>query len=604
MPLFSRTGVWEILACGITAFVYVGTLFFGFVYDDVPQILKNPGIQSWHYLPRYFTSHVWATIYPNSAGNYYRPLFLLWLRLNYLLFGASPAGWHATSVLCHTIATWLVFRLARQLTRDRIVAFVAALLFGLHPAHIENVAWISGVTDPLMTCFVLASCTAFVSFRVSRKVAHLVLSVTFFALALLSKETAAITPLLIFALSLISCPAEAESGGIAPKPTRALRETAPFVLLTLIYLGVRLQALGGIAHPTVSISWEQTLLTWPPVLWFYAKHLLLPLHLSEFYALNYVGYANTKQIFWPFLLLLVLGLASHRLIRAIRQKCAAFFALTLIILPLLPVLNLRSLTAGDIVHDRYLYLPSVGFALLVALLIAAGGRRTSDHQRRIGPAALIAIVSLVFAALTLIQQEQWSNDIALYTRGVESAPDNLTVRDNLANALLEANQPDRAIPLYHDVLKRNPNFWRSNYNLGYAYYKTGRAEPAEEYLRRAIAIDGSDSDQYIYLAVAELQLKKLADAADNARQAIARNPQARGYHYVLGLICASQGDEQAALAALNTELREHPENAAAAAELQKIDKSRRFSANSKAAESRPNSQYMPARYLPSSPPLP
>src|SRR5271167_576993 len=119
-PRFPRPGTvpgfMEIIACAVTAIAYLRTLAFGFVYDDIPQILKNPAIQNWHYASQYFTSHVWAAIYPNSVGNYYRPLFLLWLRMNYALFGAAPAGWHAVSVLCHLVATYLVFRLARQLT--------------------------------------------------------------------------------------------------------------------------------------------------------------------------------------------------------------------------------------------------------------------------------------------------------------------------------------------------------------------------------------------------------------------------------------------------------------------------------------------------------
>ena len=198
------------------------------------------------------------------------------------------------------------------------------------------------------------------------------------------------------------------------------------------------------------------------------------------------------------------------------------------------------------------------------------------------PAALTGVVALLFAALTLTEQTQWANDILLYTRGAESAPDNLTVRDNLANALLGANQPQRAIPLYLDVLKRNPNFWRSNYNLGFAYYKTGNFAAAGESLQRAIMIDNSDwSIHYFvvdtrnwwpYLALVELQLKKLPEAADNARQAIARNPQARGYYFILGLICESQGDTKAAITAFKTELTQHPDNAPATAELQKIEK--------------------------------
>lgn len=569
-PWFERPWVPELVACGITALAYLATLSFGFVYDDVPQILKNPAIQSWRYLPQYFTSHVWAAIYPNSAGNYYRPLFLLWLRLNYIVFGADSFGWHATSVLCHVVATYLVFRLIQQLTGDRWIAYSAAVMFGVHPAHIESVAWISGVTDPLMACFVLGSCTAFLNFRESRKALSLILSLGLFALALLSKETAAVLPVLIFVLALIRPRNASLTEGGQPKTLSAIRETAPYVLVAVLYIIVRYQALRGFAHATISISWKEVLLTWPAVLWFYVQHLLFPVHLSEFYALDYVRHATVRLVVLPLLLLFAIAVALYFWIRSLRQKPSAFFALLLIALPLLPVLDLRSLTAGDIVHDRYLYLPSAGFALLVAISIAALTYCLPDRCHIVVTTAFTGFVVLMLAALTVTQQTQWVNDISLYTRGIESAPNNLTVRDDLANAFMAANQPNRAIPLYLDVLKRNPNFWRSNYNLGYAYSETGNYSAAEDYLQRAIRIDGSDSDQFIYLALVQLQLKKLARAAHNARSAIARNPQARGYHFILGLIEESAGDRQAAIAALNAELALHPDNAPAAAELQKI----------------------------------
>jgi protein O-mannosyl-transferase len=569
--LFFRPGTMETLVCAITALAYLGTLSFGFVYDDAPQILRNPAIQHWQYVPQYFTSHVWAAIYPNSTGNYYRPVFLLWLRLNYALFGATPAGWHATSILCHVVATYLVFRLVEQLTPERFVAFAAALLFGLHPAHIENVAWISGVTDPLMACFVLGSCFAFLRFRVSRKALALALSLGLFALALLSKETAIVLPLLIFALSLVNLPAASDVSGIPQRTNAALKAIAPFILLSLIYLVVRYHALRGLAHSTISISWTEVFLTWPSVLWFYARHLILPLHLSEFYSLNYVDHANVPLVLWPVLLLFVVGLVFYFLIRLFPRKDVAYFALALIVLPLLPVLDLRSLTVGDIVHDRYLYLPSAGFVLLLALSIPALQNLFHGRLRLILPPALLCTISLAFAAGTLLEQTQWSSDILLYSRGTESAPDNLTVRDNLANALLGANQPDRAISLYLDVLKRNPDFWRSNYNLGFVHYKVGNFPAADQFLRHAILIDGTDSDQYIYLALVEFGLNRLPEAEANARQAIARNPQARGYHYILGLIAESEHARPAAIAAFHAELSEHPDNAPAMAELQKLE---------------------------------
>ena len=607
-----RRGVMETLACGVTALAYIATLSFGFVYDDVPQILKNPAVHSWRFVPQFFTAHVWAAIYPNTSGNYYRPLFLLWLRVNYALFGPKPFGWHLTSIACHVLATWLVFRLVERccinasapagvvppglksvsfkalngtakavpypkthekLSDARLTAFIAALIFGVHPAHVENVAWISGVTDPLMACFVLGSLCAFLSFRESRNVSCAALSVGLFALALLSKETAVVLPVLIFAGVLIFV-REGDGGeGFGRRLADAMRESVPFLLVVVIYAAARFRALGGLSHPTIPIGWKAVFLTWPAVLWFYAQHLILPLRSSEFYPLDYVGHATAGALLRPLALMLVTAVVFVVLFWAVRersQKTVGYFALALIIIPLLPVLDLRSLTPGDIVHDRYLYLPSAGFAVLLALFIRECGQRLPEGRLSFAPAAITMAIVAGFAGVAVVQQLQWASDLALYSRGLQSAPANLTVRDNLANALMDANQPARAIQLYLDVLQRDPSFWRSNFNLGLAYYKVGNYEDAEGYLQRAIKIDPADADQYVYLALAQLRLKK-PEAAENARRALARNPHGRGYHYALGLIYEAAGDRTGALAEFRTEMAEHPENATAAVELRKLE---------------------------------
>src|SRR5438132_225929 len=110
------------LALLLTALVFGGTLRFDFIYDDWPQIVNNPVVQAWHFVPGYFIHHVWSHIYPTWPGNYYRPLFLLWLRLNHALFGLQPFGWHLTTVLAHLGVTAMVYWLAVRTTRDRIVA--------------------------------------------------------------------------------------------------------------------------------------------------------------------------------------------------------------------------------------------------------------------------------------------------------------------------------------------------------------------------------------------------------------------------------------------------------------------------------------------------
>src|SRR5919109_2726788 len=118
-----------------TFLVYAGTLQFDFVYDDLGQIVSNPAVQSWKYFPLFFRANVWMQQLP--VGNYYRPVFLAWLLINHTIFGLHPALWHLTTVLAHVAVTALVFAMSLRLTRDRRIALVAALLFGLHPVHLE-----------------------------------------------------------------------------------------------------------------------------------------------------------------------------------------------------------------------------------------------------------------------------------------------------------------------------------------------------------------------------------------------------------------------------------------------------------------------------------
>ena len=567
-----QPGVGEILACAAAALFYVATLAFGFVYDDIPQIVSNPAIRAWNSVPQYFTAHVWSAIYPNTAGNYYRPLFLVWLRLNYAIFVTNPWGWHLSSVLCHVVATALVLRLALKLTTDRMTAFFCALIFALHPAHVENVAWVSGVTDSLATCFLLGSILLLLTaeHRMLWRIGSLVL----FALALLSKEVAIILPIFLFVFGLLA--KERNDSTQTSRLSHAVRLTLPYVLVLLAYVVARYFALHGWSQSTIPLKWTQVLLTWPSVLWFYTRHLLFPFRTSEFYSLDYVSHFSIASVLWP----LVLGGASISavwfLMRSIsgadeRSKVVTRISWVLIILPLIPILDLRSLTAGDIVHDRYLYLSSVGLSLMIAIAI-----RVLLRDRLVLQVVAVGAIATFLGGVTVAEQMQWRDDVALYTRGIESAPNNLTVRDNLGNALLDKH-PEKAVPLYLEVLKRNPRFWRSNYNLGLAYYKLGEYQKAEACLQQAIRIDPSDGDEYIYLALSEVRLQKLQQAKQYAESAIARNPNGRGYHAVLGTISEMTGDRENAIRELHKEISLHPDNLPAAAELKRL--TQRSSAN-------------------------
>ncbi len=558
----ARRGVAEAMACALAFLAYVPSLGYPFVYDDKPQIIENPAIHAWHYLPKYFTSHAWAELYPNVQGNYYRPLFLLWFRLNHALFGLDPKGWHLTSILCHVAATYLVFALVLRLTASRSIAFTAATLFALHPIHIESIAWVSGVTDPLMTVFAIGSFLAFLRFREAHRWGWMGASLALFVLGLLEKETAIVLGPLVFVYVWLYAECRSEISRFV----FALKQSLGFLALTIFYLPLRALVLRGFSHTVTPLSLASMALTEPSILWLYVRHLLVPVGFSGLYGLPYVQRAASAAFLVPATLLLASVVVLGLVIRRIENARLALFACCWMVLPVLPVLWLRAYAEGDIAHDRYLYFPSVGFALLVSLALAQAAQHWGTNAEAIQMGGL-ALIALAYFGGTLSQQRFWSSDLALYQRAFSIAPHDNLVCNDLGAALMDAGDPGDAITLYSEVLAREPGFWLSNYNLGYTYYKIGKLPEAEQYLRRAIAINTTDSDQYLYLGLSIWRQGRAEEAVPYLQRAIQIRPTAPGYHFALAMVQRDLNDLPAAKAELNLEIQYHPESMTARQQL-------------------------------------
>src|SRR6476620_8766508 len=133
--------------------IFANSLSGGFVYDDNRQILRNPLIQEPSLYGQALVSDVWAFKCDGkiAASNYYRPTFVAGLIVNYRLFGTSRFGWHLLNVLLHVGSCLLGFLLLRRWNISRNAAFAVALVFAVHPLHVESVAWISGSPDLLLS---------------------------------------------------------------------------------------------------------------------------------------------------------------------------------------------------------------------------------------------------------------------------------------------------------------------------------------------------------------------------------------------------------------------------------------------------------------------
>ncbi|MFZ0960013.1 MAG: tetratricopeptide repeat protein [Terriglobia bacterium] len=565
-------GIVGVLA--LTFAVYVPTVRYQFVHDDRGQIVENPAVHSWRAVPTYFTGQVWAAVMPGELGNYYRPLFLFWLRINEAIFGNHAWGWHLTTILAHVLATLLVYLLAWRLGTGRDVALLAALIFGLHPAHIEGVAWVSGVTEPLLGILLIASFLAYVQSRVEGAPAPKwrVISLVLFALAMLEKETALILPGLLLVYEWIFGPEwkrRIELRGILTWCGEALGRIWPYFFLVALYVPARMYALKGFSHAATPLSTAQLIFTWPSLVSFWIRHLIWPTGLSTFYDFPAVFHPTLENFTFPAIFVVAVGLALFACVRSSRP--AAFFAVWLV-LPLIPLLNIRVFIANDFAHDRYLYLPSVGMAVLVAMLLK---KVCIGPPRWMGmPATLLGAGLCLAAAMsygTITESFYFQDNLTFYAYNLTKAPHNPYAESNYASVLGEAGRYGPALEELLDVVNRYPNYWNATYNLAYTYYRMGNMPEAEKYFLQAIRIDPNKAGDYFYLGMTRFKSGRTAEAIPCLQQAIAILPNGFVYHFALGMMLKTQGDLTGALREFKQELENYPREQGVAAQANEVE---------------------------------
>ncbi len=584
-PRMSRKTILIALG-GTLALVFLAyrqALHFGFVSDDKFQILGDPWIASWKFVPAYFTGRAWDLIQGYHGGNYYRPVFLLWLLLNYSLFKLHAFGWHFAAILLHLAVTALVFLLARTLTRDSAAALIAALIFGLHPAHIESVVWLSGATEALAALFVLASLLCYLKRRQGGGWPWLAVSLVAFAAGALAQETALILPVVIVAYEWLwrgTSPPPSNPSGAARRfmLTRGfLGDFWPFIAMTLVYSVARWRALGSLGHELAGVPLAVVFFTIPSILLFYLKHLVWPFGLSLYYKTDVVRAPDLRNFFIPLLVLVAIGIGIFAWTRreassGAGQSRSVLFASVWAFAFLLPVLDFALLIPGEETHDRYLYLPSVGFAIALGLAL----RRLRFHRPVILglPAIPLAGVLTIAAAygISIPRQDAcWASNFDLYKRAFATAPDNDTVQLGLAMSLRDRGEDARAVALYRQILARRPGNSRAAYGLGYTYYWEGNPQKAAKYFERTVALDPSNAGGFFYLGLSLLKLGRTADAEAAFRQAIHLEPDGFAYHLALGLTLSLEGRLAGALREFRAELSNYPEETAARRQLLAVE---------------------------------
>jgi Flp pilus assembly protein TadD len=571
-PASQIAGFSLLLVVILTAIPYWRVSQFGFVYDDDQQVVANKAIRNWQSVPSYFSTSVGGLFDTDPSTNtYYRPLFVLFLRVNHALFSLEPAGWHVSSLLVHLLATALLFLLLRPDFHPPWIPAAGALLFGLHPIHIENVVWISGITDALAAVGMLGSLLLWRKARRSFRVSLRIGAPLLYLAALLAKETAIVFPaiLLIYLLAETRSDSEEELG-----PRRrflhSANELLPFVGVTLLYLLLRFLVLSGTPGRPAWILFPDVILTAPSLALFYLRQLIWPRGLSLFYDFPVNSGAALLPFWLPLVLLCGLGACGWSLWRMSRDPSVPA-AMAWLAAPLLPVQNIAFLSRDDFVHDRYLYLPSVGLAIAAAILLRKLVQERASSGARVAGKTAVLLMLAGLGTSTAVQSVPWRDNLSLYTHAVARSPGNPLASNNLAAQYVALQRWDDAARVYEAILADRPDFWLANYNYGYLNYRLERYDRAERSLRNAAALNPLDADAHAYLGLTYFRTNRLPEAAAEFREAIAREPGGMGFHLGLGLVLLQQGNREGARAEFAEELRLHPESEAARSQAELLE---------------------------------
>jgi Tfp pilus assembly protein PilF len=498
-----RPALWLILLCLV---VYARGLGGDFVMDDWPVIKENSRITALHHVPDYFTSGVWdntdlAEKVNVTDTSLYRPLFLITLNMGYHLWGANPMAFHALNLVLHCVNTVLVFYLILGFIgrANTTAAVFGAAVFAVHPVHVESIAWIAGITDPLVSLFLLSSMLLYRRFLDSGRRTHSAVSLLCFAAALLSKEVAIFFPFLLVVHDWLQ------------RRFSVTRYVPYFVLLGGYFLA-RSAALGQ------GLDWSSFSLARFPVLGEYLLHyiqlLIIPWPLEYYYGRPTISLPAT--IFGGVILLA--AIAYLRL--ALRKRhflpvfALVWFALTL--LPALPI----ALLEKQIFAIRVLYLPSVGLALLAAACYPGFAQRDATRSIAWGTIAILSLVSILEIA-------DWKDDVMFFTRATESSPQSFGAYKGMGMAYERNGEAERAANLYLQAAEfaaqENERLVELD-NAARIFGQSGKYDESERYYREILDQDAGRSSAWVGLGNIAMARKDIEGSLEFFQKAYQADP--------------------------------------------------------------------------------
>lgn len=535
--MFRTTGgtVFTLILCGLIA--HCPALNGSFkTMDDEASIVQNDNIKSFVHLPKIFTSSFFG------GGSYYRPLVSLTHMAEYRLFGLNPFSYNLTNLLLHLACAVLVFFITDIFLERRHLALAAAMLFAVHPIHWEAVANIAGRSILLCGFWYLAAFLFYIrGIHPDRRRIYRGLSLTALALALLSKEAAAVFPLLIVCYEFLFHREFKRQDTVR----KVLVKAAPFLLLAVVY-GLLRTALAITNIPRWTSPRELLLgvMTFLRAVLTYARLFIFPVDLHFDRARPYFTAFTDAQLWLTLIVFFALAAAGFKFRRRLSAPVKFFLAwFGLALLPVAQLVPLRAHAGFAAAAEHFLYLPSVGVFVLLSVM-SAGLLRRARELNLLRQPVIRFVVGGFFIFLILVsigQNLHAARQIVMFEKSLYYNPQNTRVRTSYALALAKHGLFKESEKEFRKVLVDEPLNVRARVGLGKALCDQGRyLAGIQEYEK--ITHAGALSD-----LLQENLEKSYAILIRQYLERIAREPGNAQMHYSLGVVYTKQGRLQKAL---------------------------------------------------------
>jgi tetratricopeptide (TPR) repeat protein len=570
----------------MTFAVYLRALQNDFVIlDDNAYVYENLHIRSFN-----MAFLRWAFL--NFYASNWHPLTWISHALDYAVWGLNPVGHHLTNVILHTANTFIVVLLAMRLldawagstgqkkaaafTEERsilIAGGVTGILFGLHPLHVESVAWVSERKDLLCALFFLLSVMSYAKYtlsvsresrggeRIGEKPVwrlaffsnrHYLAAGGWFILALLSKPMAVTLPVVFLILDWYPF-----NRIHSLKTFRfVFAEKLPLLGLSLIssILTMYAQGSGHAIIPITFVPLSIRLLVATKSLAVYLWKMVVPLNLVPFYPYP----ENASLLTGEYLLsiVFVIAITATCLVMAKKHKlslsCWSYYVVTLV-----PVIGIVQV-GGQAMADRYTYLPSLGPFFITGCAVAWLVKHVNASQKRWMPAvsaiglAAIALAFLLMGYLTFRQCGVWKNSLVVLNYILEKKPHNSPHVYLYRGMVFEkAGRPQSALQDYNQAIALDPSYADAYSARGTLYQKEGRTDRAMDDFNKSILLNPSSANAYFGKGVISAETGFFDQAIMDFTRSLTVDPAFANAYTNRGIAYAMMGRQDLALADFN-----------------------------------------------------